>query len=87
MDTRVGYPNEHLSNDVPDEMASPMYATGTGLVIEGFKRLSKEKDKEVAQGGKGKPKGKGKIKAGKEPKTKNFLSTIQDWFEKDQLED
>ncbi len=87
MDTRVGYPNEHLSNDVPDEMASPMYATGTGLVIEGFKRLAKEKDKEVAQGGKGKPKGKGKIKLGKEPKTKNFLSTIQDWFEKDQLED
>jgi cell division protein FtsA len=87
MDTRVGYPNEHLSNDVPDEMASPMYATGTGLVIEGFKRLAKEKDKEEAQGGKGKPKGKGKLKPSKEPKTRNFLSTIQDWFEKDQMED
>ncbi len=87
MDTRVGYPNEHLSNDVPDEMASPMYATGTGLVIEGFKRLAKEKDKEEAQGSKGKPKGKGKLKPGKEPKARNFLSTIQDWFEKDQMED
>ena len=37
-DTRIGYPNEHLANDVPDEMASPMYATGIGLVIEGIQR-------------------------------------------------
>jgi len=83
MDTRVGYPNEHLSNDVPDEMASPMYSTGTGLVIEGFKRLDNEKKKNPAQS---KPK-KGKLKTAKPPKTKSFLGTIQDWFEKDQMED
>jgi len=83
MDTRVGYPNEHLSNDVPDEMASPMYSTGTGLVIEGFTRLDDEKRKDGVQS---KPK-KGKAKPSKTPKTKSFLGTIQDWFEKDQLED
>ena len=46
MDTRIGYPNEHLANDVPDEMASPMYATGIGLVIEGIHRLDYDKQRE-----------------------------------------
>ncbi|MFP4470226.1 MAG: cell division protein FtsA, partial [Bacteroidales bacterium] len=36
MDTRIGYPNEHLAKDVAAEMGSPMYATGIGLVIEGL---------------------------------------------------
>lgn len=80
MDTRVGYPNEHLARDVPDEMASPMYSTGTGLVIEGFRRLDKEKEKGQVQDGKK----KGKLRPAKTPRPKNFLSTIQEWFEKDQ---
>ena len=42
METRIGYPNEHLSPDVPTEMASPMFATGIGLVIEGIDRYQKE---------------------------------------------
>ncbi|MEI6748402.1 MAG: cell division protein FtsA [Bacteroidales bacterium] len=46
MDTRVGYPNEHLAKDVPEEMASPMYATGIGLVIIGLARLEKLHEKE-----------------------------------------
>jgi cell division protein FtsA len=83
MDTRVGYPNEHLAKDVPDEMASPMYSTGTGLVIEGFKRLDDEKRKNQTLA---KSK-KGKIRPARTPKTKSFLGTIQDWFEKDQIED
>ncbi len=40
-ETRIGYPNEHLAPEVPPEMASPMYATGIGLVIEGLERLKK----------------------------------------------
>jgi cell division protein FtsA len=40
MDTRVGYPNEHLANSaVIENLASPMYATGIGLVIKGFQKL------------------------------------------------
>lgn len=35
MDTRIGYPNEHLGQGY-DEIKSPMYATGVGLVIKGL---------------------------------------------------
>lgn len=37
MDTRVGYPNEHLGQSVTEEaLTSPMYSTGVGLVLKGF---------------------------------------------------
>ncbi len=42
MDTRIGYPNEHLAKDVLEELASPMYSTGIGLVIEGMERFKKD---------------------------------------------
>lgn len=43
MDTRIGYPNEHLAKGY-DEVKSPMYATGIGLVIRGLqKRKTKRK--------------------------------------------
>ena len=46
MDTRIGYPNEHLANTVSDEIASPMFATGVGLVIKGFEKMEKQDYKE-----------------------------------------
>ena len=45
LDTRIGYPNEHLASDVPPDMASPQFATGIGLVIEGIGRYEKEAEK------------------------------------------
>lgn len=33
MDTRVGYPNEHLAGDSNPEIASPLYATAVGLLM------------------------------------------------------
>src|SRR5690554_1398002 len=33
MDTRIGYPNEHLAGDSDAETTSPMYATAVGLVL------------------------------------------------------
>ncbi|MCK5776081.1 MAG: cell division protein FtsA [Bacteroidales bacterium] len=45
MDTRIGYPNEHLADNSPEELTSPTYATGIGLVIEGFKRYDTENSK------------------------------------------
>lgn len=37
MDTRIGYPNEHLApSTMVDNITSPMYATGIGLVVKGF---------------------------------------------------
>ncbi|PZX59647.1 cell division protein FtsA [Algoriphagus ratkowskyi] len=39
LDTRIGYPNEHLGKSVVEEVKSPMYATSVGLVLAGFKAL------------------------------------------------
>lgn len=41
MDTRIGYPNEHLGKGM-DEVKSPMYATGVGLVIKGLKDIESQ---------------------------------------------
>jgi cell division protein FtsA len=41
MDTRIGYPNEHLGKGM-DEVKSPMYATGVGLVIKGLQELERD---------------------------------------------
>ncbi|MGZ5304933.1 MAG: cell division protein FtsA, partial [Bacteroidia bacterium] len=49
MDTRVGYPNEHLSKGMVEEMKSPMYATGIGLVLQGFGKETKASREPVAQ--------------------------------------
>ncbi len=46
IDTRIGYPNEHLAKNVSEEIASPMFATGVGLVIKGFEKLEKLENKE-----------------------------------------
>ncbi|MCL2510926.1 MAG: cell division protein FtsA [Bacteroidales bacterium] len=46
MDVRIGYPNEHLSNNQCVEVISnPVFSTGVGLIIEGFERLDKEMKK------------------------------------------
>jgi len=43
MDTRVGYPNEHLAGDTDKETASPIYATVVGLVMNSLeKKLERE---------------------------------------------
>jgi cell division protein FtsA len=38
MDSRIGYPNEHLAKSPTGEVGSPMHATGVGLVIKGFQK-------------------------------------------------
>ncbi|MDG2463721.1 MAG: cell division protein FtsA [Crocinitomicaceae bacterium] len=39
MDTRIGYPTEHLANNNKIEnLTSPMYSTGIGLVLKGFEK-------------------------------------------------
>lgn len=49
LDVRIGYPNEHLSEDTAKELASPMYATGIGLVIEGIARAEYQEKMEHAK--------------------------------------
>lgn len=38
MDTRIGYPNEHISSETNDEYSSPLYATAVGLVMKGLEK-------------------------------------------------
>lgn len=49
MDSRVGYPNEHLGKSSTEEsLTSPMYATGIGLVLKGFETKEKQKRSQLA---------------------------------------
>ena len=43
MDTRIGYPNEHLAGDSEEEIASPLYATGVGLLMSAVASDVKQK--------------------------------------------
>jgi len=92
MDTRIGYPNEHLANEVSDEMASPMYATGIGLVIEGLKRYyeemshsnEKEEVKRIEEPEEAAPE-EPEQEEERKPRPPSFLKKIQDFFEKDDV--
>jgi cell division protein FtsA len=42
MDTRIGYPNEHLAGDSSDDIASPLFATAVGLVMNSIRQNDKE---------------------------------------------
>ncbi|MBQ4818423.1 cell division protein FtsA [Aquimarina sp. MMG016] len=43
MDTRIGYPNEHLAGNSDSETTSPMYATAVGLVMDSLAYMQKQK--------------------------------------------
>lgn len=44
MDTRIGYPNEHLASNSDSELSSPLYATVVGLLMKGLKDNEKLKN-------------------------------------------
>lgn len=44
LDTRVGYPTEHLGKCKQEEVKNPMYATAIGLVLAGFRSLDDRND-------------------------------------------
>jgi cell division protein FtsA len=45
MDTRIGYPNEHLGKSKIEAVKSPMYATAVGLVLAGFRSLDEREER------------------------------------------
>ncbi len=49
MDTRIGYPNEHLAGDSDQEIASPLYATAVGLLMNALENEAKGKSTEEVQ--------------------------------------
>ena len=75
MDTRIGYPTEHLASG-NEKVASPMYATGVGLVLKGFEYAEKQQRRVSS--------------VGKTLKTKKknglfdmILNKGKEWFEED----
>ena len=77
-ETRIGYPNEHLGSESKDEVVSPMYATGVGLVLKGFEHTDYAKkppatidfDNEVEN----------------EKETVRVLDKIKDWFTEENID-
>ena len=56
MDTRIGFPNEHLAGDSEAEIASPTYATAVGLLMNAVEnkhrnQQRKESDDQAAESG------------------------------------
>ena len=78
IDTRIGYPGEHLASGLVDEVNSPMYATGTGLVCHGLE-VAEYDGETYATEDEETPRRK-KEKGDKQPYT-NFIYKIKEWFE------
>jgi len=76
MDTRIGYPTEHLANNTAKELSHPMFATTVGLVIKGFLQLEEEPTTENER--KKKKKSSGGI-------LESFFKTGKKFFEEDDL--
>ena len=76
MDTRIGYPTEHLASG-NDKVASPMYATGVGLVLKGFEYAERNNRKESSVSA---HKPKKKATSGLFDK---LLNKGKEWFEED----
>ena len=92
MEVRIGYPNEHLAKGTSEELASPMYATGIGLVIEGIKRFDFEMEMDrmkeiITEEGKAAKKPIREIlEDTKEKKRQSYLDKIIKLFERDLIE-
>ncbi len=49
MDTRIGYPNEHLAGNSDPEITSPLYATAVGLVMNNLEEQKEAQSTEVIE--------------------------------------
>jgi cell division protein FtsA len=86
MDVRIGYPNEHLAKGTIEELASPMYATGIGLVIEGISRHLNEEEMEKLKASFDPSQPKIKQKQTLDKKGSNYLDKIKKLFDRDLIE-
>jgi cell division protein FtsA len=87
MDVRIGYPNEHLAKGTDEELASPMYATGIGLVIEGIARHDNEEEVERLKSSSDPiPSKPNKTKETMEKKGASYLDKIKKLFDRELLE-
>jgi cell division protein FtsA len=75
MDTRIGYPNEHLGRAKIEAVKSPMYATAVGLVLAGFRSLD-ERDARRHESRDSKVKQSQTVKVKKASLTSDFFTNI-----------
>jgi cell division protein FtsA len=78
MDTRVGYPNEHLAKGNED-VTSPLFATSVGLVMKGVQMIEKYSQKPVAET-------TTTIKGHSKEKSTGFFDKIKKFFDEDSLQ-
>lgn len=76
MDSRVGYPNEHLAKG-SEEVTSPMFATSVGLIMKGLQTLDKQGKKVVVTTV------TETITGHSEQKTSGFFDKIKKFFDED----
>lgn len=69
MSTRIGYPNEHLAKSNVEDVTSPLFATGVGLVMKGFDYLERRRPKQVEAAA-------SKVKGSSTPRVGNFFDRV-----------
>jgi cell division protein FtsA len=75
MDTRIGYPNEHLAKGTED-VTSPMFATSVGLVMKGLQTLEKYNTKNSTES-------TTKIKGHSKERSTGFFDKLKSFFDED----
>jgi cell division protein FtsA len=84
MDTRIGYPNEHLAGNSDPETTSPIYATAVGLVLNSLQKHGKplQEVEKVVDEKEPEPVEADAEKGRKEKVTKKRKSFFENWAEK-----
>ncbi|MEI6488623.1 MAG: cell division protein FtsA [Bacteroidota bacterium] len=78
MDTRIGYPNEHLAKG-SEAVTSPLFATSVGLVMKGLEALDKQNKKNAIN----KVPEQGKITGHSKDKSSGFFERLRTFFDED----
>ncbi len=73
MSTRIGYPNEHLAKSNVEDVTSPLFATGVGLVMKGFDYLDRRRPTASNMAAEAKPQVKGHSEKGR---SGNFFDRV-----------
>lgn len=79
MDSRIGYPNEHLAKGSVD-LTSPMFATSVGLVMKGLQTMDKQNQKNLATTS------SATIKGHSKDKSSGFFDKLKSFFDEDSVQ-
>jgi len=78
MDTRIGYPNEHLASDSNEDLSSPAFATAVGLLMKGLNQKNNKILNETESGENNDLENQQELQENKLPKK----SIFEKWAEK-----